>query len=154
MGQFAAALAWYAASRPEGLSFNVLKVPILHWLAFFVLVACGQVGTHIYSLKGSLAVHPSKELEHRIGAVQVLNAGIYKAIGVDGVYYGTKLDKKVPWVTGFPFSVVSHPQYVGSVMTVIGVTVLLWTQGPPGLLKVATFWCSLYGITALQEQYL
>ena len=73
---------------------------------------------------------------------------------MDGVYYGTKLGKTVPWCTGFPFNIVSHPQYVGSVMTVLGVTTLLWTQGPPGLGSVAGYWCSLYVITALQEQFL
>jgi hypothetical protein len=27
-----------------------------------------------------------------------------------GVYYGIKLGRKVPWATGFPFSVAPHPQ--------------------------------------------
>ena len=85
---------------------------------------------------------------------QALNMGIYRAIGVDGVYYGTKLGRKIPWCTSFPFNVVAHPQYVGSVMTIVGLILLLWTQGPAGLTKVALYWCSLYVVTALQEQYL
>ncbi len=53
-------------------------------------------------------------------SLQWLNVGIFKAIGHAGVYYGFKLGHTVPWVSGFPFNVVSHPQYVGSVATVLG----------------------------------
>lgn len=79
---------------------------------------------------------------------------IYKAIGVDGVYYGTKLGAKVPWCTDFPFNVVAHPQYVGSVLTVLGFTVLVWSQAPPGFGLVALYWSSLYAVTAVQENFL
>ena len=57
--------------------------------------------------------------------VQALNVGIYRAIGNPGVYYGFKLGHHVPWHTGFPFNVVSHPQYVGSVLTVWGFVTLV-----------------------------
>ena len=85
--------------------------------------------------------------------MQALNLGIYRAIGLDGVYYGSRLGRKVPWCTGFPFSIVSHPQYVGSCMTVVAFAILLWTQGVPGLATVTLYWCCLYAITALQEHY-
>lgn len=52
--------------------------------------------------------------------LQWLNVGIFNAIGHAGVYYGFKLGHTVPWVSGFPFNVVAHPQYVGSVATVLG----------------------------------
>jgi protein-S-isoprenylcysteine O-methyltransferase Ste14 len=39
------------------------------------------------------------------------------AIGKVGVYYGTRLGATVPWVEGFPFNVVRHPQYVGAVLS-------------------------------------
>lgn len=42
-----------------------------------------------------------------------------------GVYYGFKLGHTIPWVDGFPFNVVSHPQYVGSVATVVGMAALV-----------------------------
>ena len=61
------------------------------------------------------------------GIGQILNAGIYKAVGKDGVYYGIKLGKKIPWCTGFPFNVVAHPQYVGSVLTAWAVFYILYT---------------------------
>ena len=41
---------------------------------------------------------------------QALNVGIYRAIGHPGVYYGFKMGHVVPWVDGFPFNVVAHPQ--------------------------------------------
>ena len=78
--------------------------------------------------------------------------GIYNAIGADGVYYGFKLGKTVPWVTGFPFNVTSHPQYIGSVLTVWGCFCLTLSQQPPGLLPLTIYWTCLYAITLIQEQ--
>lgn len=37
--------------------------------------------------------------------------------GRNGVYYGARLGKAVKWCRGFPFSVVPHPQYLGSALT-------------------------------------
>ena len=42
---------------------------------------------------------------------QTLNLAIYRAIGNDGVYYGFKLGRTVPWCSGFPFNIgLRHPQ--------------------------------------------
>jgi protein-S-isoprenylcysteine O-methyltransferase Ste14 len=57
--------------------------------------------------------------------LQWLNLGIFHAIGHAGVYYGFKLGHTIPWVDGFPFNVVSHPQYVGSVATLLGMAALV-----------------------------
>lgn len=38
--------------------------------------------------------------------------------GQNGVYYGSKLGAPVKWCKGLPFSLVVHPQYVGSALTV------------------------------------
>ena len=67
---------------------------------------------------------------------------------------GFKLGHKIPWVDGFPFNVVSHPQYVGSVLTVWGMAALLWTQAPAGLGLIAAYWTLLYVITAFWEDKL
>lgn len=61
---------------------------------------------------------------------------------------------QVPWVEGFPFNVVSHPQYVGSVLSIWGLVVALWQQQPEGTVLVAAYWTLLYAITAIQEGYL
>ncbi len=79
---------------------------------------------------------------------------MYNAIGKKGVYYGEKLGSKVPWCTSFPFSVVSHPQYVGSVLTIWGVFALVYAQGPATLWTIAAYWTGLYLVTGLVEQFL
>ena len=79
---------------------------------------------------------------------------MYSAIGKPGVYYGEKLGSKVPWCTTFPFTVTSHPQYVGSVLTIWGIFALVYAQGPKTLWTIATYWTCLYVVTALQEQFL
>lgn len=61
---------------------------------------------------------------------------------------------QVPWVEGFPFNVVSHPQYVGSVLSIWGLVVALWQQQPEGTVLVAAYWTLLYAVTAVQEGYL
>lgn len=68
-------------------------------------------------------------------SLQWLNVGIFKAIGHAGVYYGFKLGHTVPWVSGFPFNVVSHPQYVGSVATVLGGAALVSPKLPGSLVS-------------------
>ena len=110
--------------KPDGIDFSA--GPLLHWLIFLILAAGGQS----------------------------LNAGIFRAIGHAGVYYGFKLGEEIPWVDGFPFNVVSHPQYVGSVMTVWAGAALLWTQAPIGLGLIASYWTGLYVITGFMESKL
>ena len=59
---------------------------------------------------------------------QFLNVSTYHTIGYNGVHYGCRLnrEKPVPWVSGFPFNVVSHPQYVGSVLSIWGILLVVW----------------------------
>jgi protein-S-isoprenylcysteine O-methyltransferase Ste14 len=80
---------------------------------------------------------------------------VLQALGHDGVYYGFKLGKVIPWVNGYPFDIVPHPQYFGSVMTVWGMVALVWSQAPQAALVImAGYWTLVYVVTALQEQYL
>ena len=78
-------------------------------------------------------------------AGQVLNAATYAAIGRDGVYYGCRFGRPVPWHTGFPFTVVSHPQYAGATMTAWGTCALLANRT-----VVRRGW---FGIAAAQSAY-
>jgi hypothetical protein len=124
--QFAAVTLWVAASRPRGLCLDLGLVGLPQWLAGLALFAYGQS----------------------------LNAGIFSAIGRVGVYYGFKLGHKVPWVTGWPFDTVAHPQYVGSVLSVWGLVALLWGNLPAGpLLALGLYWTGLYIVTGAHEQY-
>lgn len=62
---------------------------------------------------------------------QALNIGVYKTLGLKGVYYGKEFGvlKNVKYHTGFPFSVISQPQYSGSILTIIGCTII-WGMKP------------------------
>lgn len=55
-----------------------------------------------------------------IGFGQVLNFGVMIRLGNEGVFYGNRFGRNVAWQTGFPFSLVAHPQYVGALMSVWG----------------------------------
>lgn len=87
---------------------------------------------------------------------QILNIAVYQTLGRNGVYYGSRLGQPCPWVTGFPFNTVPHPQYVGSVLTIWGLTILLATEShiSSGLITLQVIWTSYYFITGVFEQYL
>jgi len=62
-------------------------------------------------------------------AAQGLNIPVYSQLGNNGVYYGFKLGKTVPWCYGFPFNTgLRHPQYLGGTMFVWGMAHLLITS--------------------------
>ena len=65
-----------------------------------------------------------------IVAGQILNAGVFAALGKTGVFYGNRFGHDLPWCSGFPFSLVAHPQYVGTVLSIWGLFVLTRFPGP------------------------
>ena len=80
---------------------------------------------------------------------------MYAAIGNDGVYYGFKLGRSVPWCTSFPFNVhLRHPQYVGVVLTLLGGLAVLMTPElvSNGLVPAGLAWASMYIIMAIMEE--
>lgn len=58
---------------------------------------------------------------------QYLNVSVYNALGTNGVYYGVRFGIDVPWCDDFPYNVswLKHPQYVGSIMSVIAAIPLI-----------------------------
>lgn len=85
---------------------------------------------------------------------QLLNYSVFAAIGKNGVFYGNKFGKSIPWCTGFPFSVfTAHPQYYGAVSTMFGVIVLLTTEAHAnaGIFALGVFQAILYFYMALVE---
>ena len=85
---------------------------------------------------------------------QALNVAIYAAIGKDGVYYGFKLGRPVPWCDGFPFNLgFRHPQYVGGLLTQLGLLALASDERSlhAGLAPLAAWWVLLYVATSVQE---
>lgn len=61
---------------------------------------------------------------------QLLNFRVYQLLGRDGVYYGFRFGKQIPWQTSWPYgnsnSLVRFrdPQYVGSMSTLVGLLIL------------------------------
>lgn len=55
-----------------------------------------------------------------IVAGQILNLGVFYRLGTVGVFYGNKLGYEIPWCRAFPFSLLRHPQYVGTVLSIWG----------------------------------
>ncbi|KAI8466259.1 MAG: hypothetical protein J3K34DRAFT_67752 [Monoraphidium minutum] len=124
--QFSVVALWLGCTMPSGLCLDLGAVGLGQWLAALALFGYGQS----------------------------LNAGIFRAIGRAGVYYGFKLGRPVPWVTGWPFDAVAHPQYVGSALSVWALAALLWGAAPCGsLLVLGSYWTALYVVTGAQEHY-
>ena len=95
-------------------------------------------------------------LFHGIFIGQGLNVSIYRAIGKAGVYYGYRLGHKVPWATGFPFSVFPHPQYFGVCVCCLGVNIWSATivHVKAGWLNLSLVQVLLYVYMAIVEDYL
>jgi methylene-fatty-acyl-phospholipid synthase len=55
-----------------------------------------------------------------IVAGQALNLLVFWRLGWTAVFFGDRLGYDVPRCEGFPFSLLRHPQYVGSVLTIWG----------------------------------
>jgi len=51
---------------------------------------------------------------------QILNVSVLYRLGKVGVFYGNKLGYETPWCRTFPFSLLKHPQYVGTVLSIWG----------------------------------
>ena len=97
---------------------------------------------------------------------QTLNVAVYRALGGDGVYYGARLGRVVPWVHGFPFTLggkgrarrggvrIPHPQYLGSAATAWGLFLLFSANAPAGGAVLIAYWTALYVVTGVQEDYL
>ncbi|HBZ71207.1 MAG TPA: hypothetical protein DEP35_16350 [Deltaproteobacteria bacterium] len=60
-----------------------------------------------------------------LGIGQVLNLGVFYRLGKTGVFYGNRFGYPVPWCSRFPFSVLRHPQYVGTVLSIWGFFVVM-----------------------------
>jgi len=58
-------------------------------------------------------------------AGQVLNVSVFYRLGRIGVFFGDRLGHPRPWCRSFPFSLHSHPQYVGAAMTIWGIFIAM-----------------------------
>jgi UDP-2,3-diacylglucosamine pyrophosphatase LpxH len=51
---------------------------------------------------------------------QILSSLVFYRLGRVGIFFGDRLGHEVHWCHAFPFSMLTHPQYVGAVMTIWG----------------------------------
>jgi UDP-2,3-diacylglucosamine pyrophosphatase LpxH len=59
-----------------------------------------------------------------IVAGQILNGLVFYRLGRVGTFYGDRLGYDVVWCEAFPFSMLTHPQYIGTVMSIWGFFVI------------------------------
>jgi phosphatidyl-N-methylethanolamine N-methyltransferase len=51
---------------------------------------------------------------------QTLNLSVFYRLGKVGVFYGEKFGYEVRWCHEFPFSLLKHPQYAGTLLSIWG----------------------------------
>jgi hypothetical protein len=56
---------------------------------------------------------------------QALNIGVYYRLGNEGVYYGSIFGKRLPRVNAWPYTWLSHPQYTGCILSILGLAHVL-----------------------------
>jgi len=90
-----------------------------------------------------------------IGFGQILNVEVYNKIGEAGVYYGTRLGIDVPWVEGFPFSIVPHPQYFGAAISYWGGVLLFVNEQTvqEGIYFLGVVIALFYAFSSYTESY-
>lgn len=82
-----------------------------------------------------------------------LQREVYKKIGKEGVYYGFKLGKHIPWCFDYPFTVYRHPQYTGCVLIYLGMQFLIMYKDFPGeWATMSMFHIWAYGMTGIMEE--
>ena len=96
----------------------VLRRMFYGFKAIQAIVFAGWIAYHGWGVSGDpRAIAVGTTL---IAVGQALNATVFYRLGSVGVFYGSRFGRDVPWVSGFPFSALSHPQYVGTVASIWG----------------------------------
>ena len=60
-----------------------------------------------------------------VGIGQLLNLRVFYVLGRVGVFYGNHFGNPPRWHTGFPFSLMRHPQYVGACLSIWGIFLVM-----------------------------
>ena len=56
---------------------------------------------------------------------QTFNLSVFRRLGPVGVFYGNRFGHAIGHTTAFPFSLLTHPQYVGTVVSIWGLFLVL-----------------------------
>ena len=153
-----------AAKQLCTLAVGLKIVQALFFLRWWLVVVYGVESDADGDVLNAFRVAASKPLlQMALAAVLVfvgnsLNFAVYDSLGMVGVYYGDRFGANVPWVTGWPFNFMPHPQYVGASCNVLGATVALYpTEGERGhqaaayMVGMAIYWVMLYVATTVWE---
>ena len=84
-------------------------------------------------------------------AGQILSTLVFYRLGTVGTFFGDRLGYRVRWCRAFPFSVFSHPQYVGAVLSIWGFFLVARFPNPDWVLVPAVE-TLLYVAGALLEE--
>jgi phosphatidyl-N-methylethanolamine N-methyltransferase len=120
--------AWSAHSGFARLGGPVALVRALFVVFKVIQLAVFAVWIYVHAdgVPRTTAVTPALALGSFLIAVgQVFNASVFARLGASGVFYGNRFGFPLPWVKGFPFSVMPHPQYVGTVMSIWGLFLVM-----------------------------
>lgn len=73
---------------------------------------------------------------------QILNFSVMWRLGNEGVFYGNRFGRHIEWQTGFPFSLMPHPQYLGALLSVWGFMLIMRFPNPDWIVLplVSTAW--------------
>jgi len=137
---------WVESSDPENSSDPVDALKRLFLL--FKLIQIGVFAAWIIAFSDVFPPLPTAPLPWLLLGLallvvgQILNFGVFWRLGKVGVFYGNKLGHEVPWVKGFPFSLVPHPQYVGTLMSIWGLFLVMRYPNPDWMVLplISTFY--------------
>ena len=51
---------------------------------------------------------------------QLLNLYCFYLLKEEGIFFGNQYNKKLPWITTFPYNVMQNPQYIGVIISIWG----------------------------------
>lgn len=100
-------MAWWA---------NVLKVA-----QYVSIAACTNWSSVLAAASNPSTLLPALLL---LGMGQHLNYKVYQLLGMNGVYYGYRFGKSIPWVEQYPYSVMRDPQYIGCILSLGGAALM------------------------------
>lgn len=114
---------WCARPAVAHLAEPVNVVRAL-FLAFKVL-QCAVFAAWCVAYGGSFPTVSDTPAAWVLGGVlmlvgQILSGLVFYRLGRVAVFFGDRLGYEVAWCETFPFSVLAHPQYVGTVLTIWG----------------------------------
>lgn len=117
---------WCARSWLAGLGSAIAIVRTL-FVVFKLVQGAVFLGWCVALGDGLPTVTPGPGAATGAGLIlvgQVLSTLVFYRLGRVGTFFGDRLGYEVPWCRAFPFSVLSHPQYVGAVLTIWGIFLL------------------------------